>query len=54
MLDCLGSAMPGRERIISVDEVFELRDEHLYRPGSSRRLSDRGMFRLHGPVRLSP
>jgi pilus assembly protein CpaF len=25
MLNCLGSAVPGRERIISVEEVFELK-----------------------------
>jgi pilus assembly protein CpaF len=29
MLNCLGSAVPGRERIISVEEVFELRFDHL-------------------------
>ena len=28
MLNCLGSAVPGRERIISVEEVFELRFDH--------------------------
>jgi len=28
MLNCLGSAVPGRERVISVEEVFELRFDH--------------------------
>jgi pilus assembly protein CpaF len=28
MLNCLGSAVPGRERIISVEEVFELKFDH--------------------------
>ncbi|MEP6527783.1 MAG: ATPase, T2SS/T4P/T4SS family, partial [Nocardioidaceae bacterium] len=28
MLNCLGSAAPGRERIISVEEVFELKFDH--------------------------
>jgi Flp pilus assembly CpaF family ATPase len=28
MLNCLGSAVPGRERIISVAEVFELKFDH--------------------------
>jgi pilus assembly protein CpaF len=28
MLNCLGGSVPGRERIVSVEEVFELRFEH--------------------------
>jgi pilus assembly protein CpaF len=28
MLNCLGSAVPGRERIVSAEEVFELRFNH--------------------------
>ena len=28
LLNCLGSAIPGRERIVSCEEVFELRFNH--------------------------
>ncbi len=28
MLNTLGSAVPGRERIVSVEEVYELRFQH--------------------------
>ncbi len=33
LLNTSGSAVPGRERIVSVEEVFELRFDHLTRLG---------------------
>ncbi len=59
MLNCLAAAIPGSERVVSCEEVFELDEQHPYRrSGCPDTPHERNAMPLH-PVsgmceRLSP